>query len=44
MGIRMTKIPNELFSASIRDNDTFYRGVAKYVSLGELMSLYYFGA
>jgi len=44
MSILMTKIPDNLFSASERTNDSFYRGVSKYVSLGELMSVYYFGA
>lgn len=39
MVMRMTRIPQELFSASVRSNDQFYGAVAKYVSIEELMSI-----
>jgi len=39
MVLRITKLPSEMFSASIRSNDYFYGGVAKYLTIGEILEV-----
>ena len=37
--LRVTKIPSELFSASIRSNDYFYGAVAKQITIEKILEV-----
>jgi hypothetical protein len=37
--MRITKLPAELFSASVRSKDHFYGAVAKYLTIGQILEI-----
>ena len=41
--LRITRLPQELFSAQGR-TDQFYRSVARYLTVEEVVAIYFFGS
>lgn len=43
MVLRITRLPQELFSSSTRNKDQFYGSVAKYLTVEEALNISFFG-